>query len=64
MSGIFSKPKTPAIVQEVETPDVVDTSDKTRQEETSRRKRRGVASQIYAGSDLAGIQTTKTTLGA
>lgn len=64
MSGIFSKPKTPAVVQEVETPEVVDTSDKTREEENARRKRRGVASQVYSGSDLSGIQTSKTTLGA
>ena len=64
MSGIISKPKTPAVVQEVETPEVVDTSDKTRQEENARRKRRGVASQIVSGADLSGIQTSKTTLGA
>ncbi len=64
MSGVFSKPKMPAVVQEVETPEVVDTSDKTKGEEKSRRKRRGVASQIYAGSDLSGIQTNKTSLGA
>lgn len=64
MSGVFSKPKTPAIVQEVEVPEVVDTSEKTREEEKSRRKRRGMASQIYAGADLSGVQTTKTTLGA
>lgn len=64
MSGVFSKPKAPAVVQDVEVPEVVDTSDKTRAEESSRRKRRGVASQIYSGSDLSGIQTTKTTLGA
>lgn len=64
MSGVFSKPKTVPVVQEVSTPEVVDTSDKVRAEEKSRKKRRGVASQIVAGTDLQDVQTTKTTLGA
>ena len=64
MSGMFSKPETPAIQQVAETPEIVDTSDKVRQEEKGRRKRRGVASQIVSGQDLSGVQTTKKTLGA
>jgi len=64
MSGMFSKPETPAIQQAAETPEIVDTSDKVRQEEKGRRKRRGVASQIVSGQDLSGVQTTKKTLGA
>ena len=65
MGGVFSKPKSPAVVQPVETPEVVDTSDKVREEEKGRKKRKGVASQIVSGgADLSGIQTTKKTLGA
>lgn len=64
MSGFTSKPKTPTIVEPVEVPEVVDTSDKVRQEEQARKKRRGIASQIVSGSDLSNIQTRKTTLGA
>ena len=64
MGGFTSKPKQPAIVQPVEVPEVVDTSDKVREEEKSRKKRRGVASQIVSGADLSNIQTRKTTLGA
>ena len=64
MGGFSSKPKQPAIVQPVEVPEVVDTSDKVREEEKSRKKRRGVASQIVSGADLSTVQTRKTTLGA
>lgn len=64
MSGVFSKPKTTPVVQEVTTPEIVDTSDKVREEEKSRRKRRGMASQVVSGADLSGVQVTKTTLGA
>lgn len=64
MSGFSGKPKQPAVVQPVEVPEVVDTSDKVRQEEQSRKKRRGVASQIVSGADLSNVQTRKTTLGA
>lgn len=64
MSGVFSKPKaTPQIVEEP-TPEVIDTSDKTQAEEQARKKRRGVASQIFAGSGLSDIRTGKTSLGA
>ena len=63
MSGMFGKAETPTIQNVEETPEIIDTSDKVREEEKGRRKRRGVASQIVSGQDLSGIQTKKT-LGA
>lgn len=64
MSGVFSKSKTPELQQVEETPQVVDNSEKVREQERGRRKRRGVASQVLAGNDLSGVQTNKKTLGA
>lgn len=57
------KPKTPAL-ETPEVPQVVDTSDKVREEEQGRKKRKGVASQVVSGESLSGIQTAKKTLGA
>ena len=58
------KPKAPTIIEAPEVPQVVDTSDKVREEEKARKKRRGVASQVVSGSNLSGLQTSKKTLGA
>lgn len=65
MSGMFGgAPKTPALQPVEDAPQVVDTTDKVREEEQGRKKRRGVASQIVSGADLSGVQTAKKTLGA
>lgn len=57
-------PKTPALEPVEETPQVVDTTDKVKEEEQGRKKRKGVASQVVSGSDLSSVQTAKKTLGA
>ncbi len=65
MSGMFGgSPKTPNIQPVEEAPQVVDTTDKVREEEQGRKKRRGVASQIVSGADLSGVQVSKKSLGA
>lgn len=64
MSGMFSKPKEPAIEPVPEAPEVVDTSSKVAEEEKGRKKRKGVASQIVSGNDLSGVQVNKKSLGA
>lgn len=65
MSGMFGgKPKAPTLEPVEEAPQVVDTTDKVKEEEQSRKKRKGVASQLVSGSDLSGVQTAKKTLGA
>lgn len=64
MSGMFSKPKTPAVEPVPEAPEVVDNSSKVSEEERGRKKRKGVASQIVSGSDLSGVQVSKKSLGA
>lgn len=63
MSGVFSSPKaTPQIVEDPK-PDIIDTGEKTKAEENARKKRRGVASQVFSGSGLADVKT-KGSLGA
>lgn len=65
MSGMFGgSPKTPALEPVEEAPQVVDTTDKVKQEEMGRKKRKGVASQIVSGENLSGVQTNRKTLGA
>lgn len=63
MSGVFSAPKaSPQIVEET-VPEVIDTSAQTKTEENARKKRRGVSSQIFSGSNLSDVKT-KGSLGA
>lgn len=57
-------PKTPALEPVEEAPQVVDTTDKVKEEEMGRKKRKGVASQIVSGENLSGVQTNRKTLGA
>lgn len=65
MSGMFGgSPKAPALEPVEEAPQVVDTSDKVKEEEMGRKKRKGVASQIVSGENLSGVQTNRKTLGA
>lgn len=62
MGGLFgdSDVGTPEIVYEEAKPTVVDTSDKVREEEARKRKRKGVSSQVLAGNTAG---SGKTQLG-
>lgn len=63
MSSMFKQPKVrPQVVEEK--PVVIDESEKTKQMEQARKKRRGAAMSFIAGNtSLSGNQVRKNTLG-
>lgn len=63
MSSLFSQPKVKP--QEIKTePVIIDNSEKTREMEQARKKRRGAAMSFIAGNaSLSGNQVRKNTLG-
>lgn len=63
MSSMFKQPKVkPQVIEE--TPVVIDNSEKTKQMEQARKKRRGAGASFIAGNaSLSGNQVRKTTLG-
>lgn len=63
MSSMFSTPKAQPQVIET-TPTIIDTSKKTQELESKRKKRRGIASTFVAGNaSLSGNSVRKTLLG-
>ena len=63
MSSVFKTPKVQPVEQKVE-PVVIDNSEKTKELENGRKKRRGAAMSMIAGNtSLSGNNVRKTTLG-
>lgn len=63
MSSFFSQPKVQPQVVKTE-PVVIDNSEKTKQMEQARKKRRGAGASFIAGNTaLSGNQVRKNTLG-
>jgi len=63
MSSVFKTPKVQPVEQKVE-PVVIDNSEKTKELENARKKRRGAAMSMIAGNtSLSGNNVRKTTLG-
>lgn len=64
MSSVFKQPKVKPQVIEETPPVVIDNSEKTKQMEQARKKRRGAGASFIAGNaSLSGNQVRKTTLG-
>lgn len=63
MSSMFKQPKVkPQTIEEK--PIIIDNSEKTKQMEQARKKRRGAGASFIAGNaSLSGNQVRKTTLG-
>lgn len=63
MSSMFKQPKVkPQTIEE--NPIIIDNSEKTKQMEQARKKRRGAGASFIAGNaSLSGNQVRKTTLG-
>lgn len=63
MSSVFKTPKVQPQEQKIE-PVVIDNSEKTKELENARKKRRGAAMSMIAGNtSLSGNSVRKTTLG-
>ena len=63
MGSVFKTPKVQPVEQKVE-PVVIDNSEKTKELENARKKRRGAAMSMIAGNtSLSGNNVRKTTLG-